>query len=286
VEKTLMLPAFVTPPLPQFVPKSGAINQPITLSGSNFNVGPLTVAFGSVTAKVVGSPSANQIVARVPGGLTPAGTAVPVKVTVTNAGGSVVSDDTFTVQPAPAFADPGGQFSPANGTPGTQVTINGFNLNVGIPQVQFASVTATLVGTPTNTQAVVQVPAGLVPGGSTSADVKITVTTSAGAAVSDDNFHAELSIPAPAFSSSPQFTPKSGVSGQTITLTGTNFNFAPVTVKFDTATATIVGSPSATQIAAQVPSGITTSGTPKIVHLSVTTAGGTATSTDTFTVNG
>jgi hypothetical protein len=287
MEKTLLLPAFAATPLPQFVPKSGVINQPITLNGANFNVGTVTVKFGTVTAKLVGLPSTNQIVAKVPGGLTPAGAAVPVKVTVSNAGGSVISDDTFTVQASPAFADPGGQFGPGNGTPVTQITLNGFNFNVGTPQVQFASITATLVGTPTNTQAVVQVPSGLVTGAATSADVKITVTTSAGTVVSDDNFHAEMNIPAPAFvTSGPQFTPKSGVGGQTITLNGTNFNFAPVSVKFDTATATIVGSPSTTQIAAQVPAGMTPPGTPKIIHISVTTAGGTVTSTDTFTVNG
>ncbi|MFN2497149.1 MAG: IPT/TIG domain-containing protein [Pseudonocardiaceae bacterium] len=288
VEKTLLLPTFVTPPAPQFVPKSGVINQPITLNGTNFNVGTTTVRFGEVPAKIVGAPSATQVVARVPGGLTPAGTPVPVKVTISNAGGSAVSDDSFTVRPAPAFADPGGQFSPANGIPGAQVTLNGFNFHVGTPHVQFAAAAATVVGTPTATQLVVQVPAGLVPGGSTSADVKITVATAEGSVVSDDVFRAELSIPAPAFVTppAPQFTPKTGVGGQTITLNGTNFNFLPVTVRFDTVTATLVGSPSATQIAAQVPVGMTPAGTPKAMKISVTTAGGTVTSADTFTATG
>jgi hypothetical protein len=287
VEKTLLLPAFVVSPAPQFVPKSGVINQAITLNGTNFNVGTPTVRFGDAVARIVGTPSATQIVARVPGGLTPAGNPVQVKLTVSNAGGAVVSDDTFTVQPAPAFADPGGQFSPANGTPGTQVTLNGFNFNVGGLQVQFANVAATIVGTPTPTQIVVQVPAGLVPGGSTSADVKITVTTTAGSVISDDTFRAELNIPAPVFATppAPQFTPKSGTAGQTITLNGQNFNFAPVSVKFDTATATIVGSPSATQIAAQVPAGLTPPGTSKQIKITVTTAGGSVTSTDNFTVS-
>ncbi len=288
LERTLLLPAFPSPPSPQFVPKSGVINQPITINGSNFDVGTVTVRFGDLPARIVGTPSANQIAARVPGGLTPAGTPAQVKVTVSNDGGSVVSDDTFTVQPAPAFADPGAQFSPANGTPGTQVVVSGYNFNVGTPQVQFAGIAAAIVGTPTAVQIVLQVPPGLVPGGSTSADVKITVTTSAGSVVSDDTFRAELNIPAPTFVTppAPQFTPKSGVGGQTITLNGQNFNFAPVTVTFDTAGATIVGSPSATQIAAQVPAGMTPPGTPKPIKITVTTAGGSVTSNDTFTVNG
>ncbi|MEC4018811.1 IPT/TIG domain-containing protein [Streptomyces sp. H27-D2] len=289
VEKTLLLPAFVPQPLPQFVPKSGVINQPITVNGSNLSIGTPTVRFGNLTAKVSGAASATQIVARVPGGLTPDGTPVQVKVTLANVGGAVLSDDAFTVQPAPAFADPPSpQFGPVNGTPGTQVTLNGFNFNAGAAQVQFAAVAATIVGTPTNTALVVQVPPGLVPAGSTNADVRITVTTTAGTAVSDDTFRAELNIPAPTFAvpPSPQFTPKSGVAGQTVTLNGSNFNFAPVTVKFDTAAATIVGSPSAAQIAAQVPAGLTAPGTSKPVKISVSTAGGTVTSTDTFTVNG
>ena len=114
------------------------------------------------------------------------------------------------------------------------------------------------------------------------------MTTTAGSVVSDDTFRAELNIPAPVFATppAPQFTPKSGVGGQTITLNGQNFNFAPVAIKFDTFTATIVGSPSATQIAAQVPAGMTPPGTPKQIKITVTTAGGSVTSSDNFTVTG
>jgi hypothetical protein len=288
VEKMLLLPAFVSPPLPQFTPKSGDINQAITLNGANLNVGSVTVRFGDKGAKIVGTPSATQLVAQVPAGLTPAGTPVGVKITASNAGGAAVSDDTFTVKPGPAFAGLGNQFSPANGTPGTQVTLRGFNFNVGTPQVRFGTVAATLVGSPTATQMAVQVPSGVVPAGSTSADVKLTVTTSAGTVVSDDTFRAELSIPAPTFVTppAPQFTPKSGAGGQNVTLNGQNFNFPPVTVKFESTNATIIGSPSATQIAVQAPSGMTPPGTPLPVKITVTTAGGSVTSTDTFTVNG
>ncbi len=284
VEQVLLLPAFVASPA-QFIPKSGVINQAITIFGTNFNVGTTTVRFGSTSAQIIGVPSANQIVAKVPGGLTPAGTAVQVHLTVTNAGGAVVSDDSFTVQPAPAFTSPGSQFGPVHGTPGTQVTINGFNFNVGGLQVLFGSTAATLVGSPTATQIVAQVPTGLVPGGSTTADVNLTVTTNAGSVVSDDTFRAELSIPAPTFGS-PAFVPVSGVGGQTVTLNGTNFNFAPVSVKFDTVTATISGSPSATQIAAVVPTGMVTGGATRKVNITVTTAGGSVTSSNQFTVTG
>lgn len=285
MERALLLPAFVTPPSPQFLPRSGAINQTITLNGANFDVGPVTVRFGDVPATIVGAPSATQIVARVPGGLTPAGTQASVRLSVTNPGGTVQSADTFTVLPSPAFTAPGGQFSPANGTPGTQVTINGFNFNTSGLAVRFGSTVATLVGSATATRIVAQVPTGLVPGGNTSANVRITVQTSAGTIESDDVFRADLAVPAPTLAS-PQFLPRSGVPGNTITINGSNFNFPPVSVRFDTVTATIQGSPSATQIVAVVPTGLTPPGPPRSVNISVTTAGGTVTSTDQFTVNG
>ena len=291
LERVLLLPAFVPPPAPQFIQQSGPIGRAITLYGSNFNVGSTAVYFGDIRAKIVGAPSATQIAALVPGGLTPAATAVRVKLTVSNDGGSAVSDENFTVQAAPAFTDPGSQFSPVHGTPGTQVTLNGFNFNAGGLQVQFAAVNATVIGTPTATQIAVQVPAGLVTGGGTSADVKITVTATVDgevdSVVSDDTFRAELTVPAPTFAATgPQFILQSGSAGAQITLIGGNFNFPPVTVQFDSATATIVGSPSATQIAVLVPAGLTPPGTSKSVKISVTTAGGTVTSTQSFTVNG
>ena len=289
MEQLLMVPAFVEPPLPQFFPKSGAINQAITLNGANFNVGNVQVKFGDKAAKIVGGASATQVVARVPSGLTPAGVPVGVKMTVTNPGGSDVSNDTFTVLPVPTFADAGGQFVPNHGLPGQQITINGFNFNASGAQVRFDDTTATIAGTPTNTQIVVQVPAGIVPGGGTTADVKITVTTSAGSVVSDDTFRAEINIPAPSFviPPTPQFLPKSGVGGQTITLNGQNFNFAPVSVKFENTNATVSGIPTATQIATVVPSNMIVLGAPpKSVKITVTTAGGSVISVDTFTVTG
>jgi hypothetical protein len=289
LERLLLLPAFATPPLPQFLPKSGPINQAVTLVGSNFNVGTVQVRFGTILAPIVGAPSATQIVVRVPPGLTPAGTAVGVKVTVTNQGGSDVSDDTFTVLPVPAFAEPGTQFTPNHGLPGQQVTLSGFNFNAGNLQIQIGGIAATIVGTPGANQVVVQIPPGLVPAGNTTADVKIVVQTSAGTATSDDILRAEINVPAPAFLAPPtaQFLPKSGPGGQTVTLNGQNFNFAPVTVRFDTTPATISGSPSATQIATIVPAGmIPVGGQPKGVKITVTTPGGSVTSADTFTVTG
>ncbi|MGW8374968.1 IPT/TIG domain-containing protein [Streptomyces sp. ODS28] len=288
LEKALLMPAFNPVTNQQFSPRAGKIGQQITLSGSNFQFAPVTVRFGDIQARIVGAPSATAIVARVPGGLTPSGTvSSPVKITVSNAGGSVVSDDSFGPQLDPAFApDPGTQFAPVNGPAGTQVTLNGFNFNGGSPQVQFGATAATVIGTPSNTQLLAQVPAGLVPGGQPNADVKITVTTAQGTVLSDDTFRAELATPAPTFAApGSQFNPKNGSAGAAVTLSGSNFNFGPVTVKFDTVSASIVGAPSGTQINTQVPAGVTPPGVQKAVKITVTTAGGSVTSTDSFNVS-
>jgi hypothetical protein len=203
-ERLLMVPAFIAHPLPQFFPKSGAINQVITLNGTNFNAGSIQVRFGTVPATVVGAASATQLLVRVPPGLTPAGTAAGVKITVTDSGGSHTSDHTFTALPIPAFADAGGQFAPSHGMPGQQIAINGFNFNTGNTQVMFGTIPATPEGAPTATQVVVQTPAGLVPVGSTTADVKIMVMTAAGSVLSDDTFRAEINTSAPPLPRAPR----------------------------------------------------------------------------------
>lgn len=83
-------PAFAASPN-QFSPKVGGVGQNVTLAGSNFNFAPVSVQFGTVTATVV-STTATQIVTQVP-----VGAAGGLKIRVTTAVGSVVSDDTFTV---------------------------------------------------------------------------------------------------------------------------------------------------------------------------------------------
>jgi hypothetical protein len=83
-------PAFAAP-ANQFSPKVGGTGQQVTLFGTNFNLGPLAVEFGTVAATVV-SFTATQIVTQVPVGVAGA-----VKIRVTTAAGSVLSDDNFTV---------------------------------------------------------------------------------------------------------------------------------------------------------------------------------------------
>jgi hypothetical protein len=191
---------------------------------------------------------------------------------VSTTGGSVVSDDTFNVLgggPPPAFAASPNQFTPKAGGPGASITIFGSNFNVAPVSVRFGSTAAT-VASSSPTQVVAQVPAGV------TGAVKVTVATGGGSATSTDDFTAGAP---PAFAASPnQFTPKFGGVGQTVTLTGSNFNLAPVAVQFGTVAATVVSS-APTQIVTQVPVGAAGS-----LKIRVTTAAGTVVSDDNFTV--
>ena len=84
-------PQFAPDPNNQFNPKQGPAGTLVTLLGSNFNNGTVTVKFGNVQAQV-GTVTATQIVATVPAML-----AGPVPITVQTAGGSVPSTNPFTV---------------------------------------------------------------------------------------------------------------------------------------------------------------------------------------------
>jgi N-acetylneuraminic acid mutarotase len=94
--RVLPAPSFAPSPH-QFDPKLGpAAATIITLFGSHFDVGAVSVRFGNVVGGIVGTPTATQITACVP-----AMAAARLKITVQTAGGSVTSDDEFTVLPGP-----------------------------------------------------------------------------------------------------------------------------------------------------------------------------------------
>jgi IPT/TIG domain len=84
----------------------------------------------------------------------------------------------------------------------------------------------------------------------------------------------------PAFNASPnQFDLKIGAPGTKVTLFGNAFNLQPVSVRFGTAPAVIVGTPTSAQIVVAVPNIA-----PQAVAITVQTAGGTKTSVDTFQI--
>ena len=173
----------------------------------------------------------------------------------------------------PALNASPNEFNPKFGLPGTNVTLLGRNLDVGTVTVRFGTTPAAIFGSPTSTQLIASVPV-MAPG-----PVKITVETDSGSVTSSDNFTV-LAPPPPVFSASPnQFNPKFGGAGTEVTLFGNHFNIGTVSVRFGTTSAAIVGTPTATQIVAAVP---TMSSGP--VKITVETDGGPVTSDDDFTV--
>jgi len=164
--------------------------------------------------------------------------------------------------PAPSIAS----FTPTSGLAGAEVTITGANFS-GASSVQFNGVSATTF--------TVQSAAGIranVPSGASSG--KISVTTGGGTALSAGDFTITTPPAAPTIAS---FTPTSGLTGAEVTITGANFSGAS-SVQFNGVSATTFTVQSAAEIRANVPSGASSG------KISVTTDGGTALSTDDFTV--
>jgi hypothetical protein len=153
-------------------------------------------------------------------------------------------------------------FSPASGPSGSSVTITGTNLT-GATSVAFNGMAAAFSVT-SATQITATVPSGATTG-------RISVTTSSGTAASAASF--TVTVPPPTITS---FSPTSGSPGTSVTLTGSRFTGA-TRVTFNGTSATF-GVTDDSHISTSVPAGATSG------SLSVTTAGGTASSASGFTV--
>ncbi len=248
------------PTIGSFAPTSGTPGTAVTITGTNL-LDASSVKFNGVSATFQVN-STTSITAIVPGSATTG----RISVTTTGPGAA-------TVQSSSNFAVGGGvptitSFTPTSGGVGTSVTITGTNF-IGATKVTFNTTdqtTFTVNGT--GTQITVAVPTGATTG-------KIKVTTPGGTATSANDFTV---IPAPTITS---FTPTSGPTGTSVSITGTNFSgtgFTTTSVTFNNVTSTFHVN-SATSLSATVPSTATTG------KIKVTTPGGSATSTGDFTVS-
>ena len=245
----------VTPPAPTisaFSPTSGSVGTNVTVAGTGFT-GTTKVTFGGTSAAFT-VVSDTALSATVPSG------AATGTIVVTTPGGTATSAGTFTVTvPAPTISS----FTPTSGPVGTKVTITGTGFT-GTTSVTLGGTSASFTFV-SDTSLTATVPSGAATG-------VIVVTTPGGTATSANPF--TVTQPAPTISS---FTPTSGPAGTKVTITGTGFT-GTTSVAFGGATAsfTVVSDTSLTAI---VPAGARTG------PISVTSPGGTATSSRSFRVS-
>ncbi len=253
---TTALPAFAVAAPTAFTPVCGVVGTPVTITGSGLT-GTTGVVFpGAINQTTVTNTNDNSITANVPVGSS--GTAT---LTVHNPGGDGVTAGSFQVI-TPAVAPTITSFSPPTGGTGSSVVIVGSGF-CGATSVAFNLTNATFTVN-SNNQITAVVPAGATTG-------PIHVTSNAGTIASATNF-----TPASATTIT-SFTPTSGPVGTSVVITGTGF-VTVTSVKFNGVAAVSPVTNSATQITATVPTGATTG------PITVTDAGGTATSTTSFTV--
>ena len=257
--QALAVPA---PTVTSFTPTSGpaAGGTTVTVTGTNFTIGTgnNTATVNGVAATSVIATSATQLTL-----VTAAGTGSGL-IIVTTGGKSNSTSPTFTYAGVPTVTS----FTPTSGpvSGGTTVTVTGTNFVSSGLSATVAGVAATAVTYVSATQITLVTPAG-----AAGTSGPISVTTIGGTGTSSGNF---TYLAAPTISS---ISPTTGPVGQVVTVTGTNL--ATVSqIAFNGAVTTANAGGSNTSFTVNVPTGATT-GT-----LTVTTNGGSATSSQIFTV--
>ena len=213
------------PTVTSFTPSSGGDGQSVVITGTNFaGVTGVSFTLSNSLSYVVNSPT--QITAQVPPNVYG-----PGKIRVTTGAGTGASSSNFT--PLAPFIY---GFTPGSGANGSNVVITGNNLgSVTNVSLYFANATFTI---DSPTQITAQVPAN-VPGPG-----RWRVTNPKGTGTSGNLFTPTAPIVS-------VFSPSSGQSGSTVTISGSGFTGASeVSLYFRPATF-VVNSP--TQITATVP---------------------------------
>lgn len=159
-------------------------------------------------------------------------------------------------------------YNPTSGPSGTTVTITGNNFSTTPADntVRFNGIAATVTAA-TSTELTVTTPSNISTG-------TISVQTTDGVATSAYSFIVSPGVPVIT-----RFSPTYGAPGKTVTITGTNFSATPTdnTVWFNGFAATVTAT-TATSLLVTVPSSAVTG------KISAKTAGGIATSSNSFTV--
>ena len=235
--------------LTSFTPSIGYDGAVVTIIGSGFTDA-TSVTFGGTNAASFSALDDNTIEAMV--GMGTSGT-----ISVTTPQGTVSSTQDFSYIPLPTIAS----FTPYCGATGTEVTITGSGFT-SATDVTFGGVPATGFTVVNDSQLTASVGSG--------AYGPVSVTNPSGTAETWSDF---VYIPPPTIAS---FNPSSGVAGNVVCINGANFTWATAVTFGGTAAAAFTVL-SDTQINATVGNGA--SG-----FIGVTTPGGTATSSQSFTV--
>jgi IPT/TIG domain-containing protein len=253
---------FCTPPtVTNVAPNAGPAvgGTTVVITGTGFT-GAAAVDFGSTAATSFTVNSATQITAT-----SPAHPGGAVDVTVTVQGTSATSSaDVFTyVAPIPVVTG----VSPGSGptTGGTAVTITGTGL-LFATSVKFGTVAAASITSNSDTQIVAVSPA------EAQSTVDVTVTTAGGTSATSPADQYMFVAPPPVVTG---ISPTSGdpAGGTSVTITGTGLSFATA-VSFGSTPAASITSNTDTSITAVSPAHAA-----GIVHVTVTTAGGTSSAT-------
>ena len=228
------------PAVSSFSPTSATKGNTVTITGSNFN-GISSVSFGGITATSFAVVSPTSITAIVGNGNSG-------NVSVTNSAGTGTLSGFTYINTAPTISS----FTPTSGKTSQVVNITGTNFT-GATAVSFGGTAATSFAVVSATSINATVGAG--------ASGSVSVTTASGTGTLAGFTY----LPPPTITS---FSPTSAGTGQTVTITGTNFTGTSA-VSFGGTAATSFAVVSATSITAVVGAGATGS-------VSVTTSNGIA----------
>ena len=233
-----------------FSPASGQPGTVVTVNGSGFSE-PMAFLFNSAIYADFDIVSSSQLQVVVPVGANTG----PLSVVV--GGAAYTSSASFTVAP---FIS---SFSPASGAYPTSVTLFGGNFLSGGTTVTFTGASPVNGTVTAQNQVVAVVPTN-------AADGPITVTTSAGSAVTTSDF---VVSSAPTITG---FSPGTGTNGTAVTIDGSNFIPNGTAVKFGSYAAASVSVVAYTELQVVVPANATNAA------ITVSTTNGTCVSSNIF----
>lgn len=236
---------YLLPTFTSISPVSGTTGTSTTITGSNFVSGGTSVTVGGVAATTT-FVSTTQLTVTVPS----IGTAGTKNVVISTLGGTATGTGVFSysLPPTPPTCT---SFSPTGGVGNTAVTITGTNFVSGSTSATVGGVAATTTVSSATSLTV------YVPNASTSGNMSIVITAPGGSVTCPGTFAYDGPL------SCTSFTPTSGTTGTSITVTGTNFIAGSMSTTVGGVAATTTVN-STTQLTVTIPS-ISTAGAKAIV---------------------